>query len=61
MALVLLTGMRDGAVVSLRLKHISAERSYVFQDPREVKTKFSKFIETFFYPVGEDVAQIFKD
>ncbi len=61
MALVLLTGMRDAAVVSLKLKHISAERGYVFQDPREVKTKFSKPIETFFYPVGDDVAQIIKD
>jgi integrase/recombinase XerD len=45
MALVLLTGMRDAAVVSLKLKHISAGRCYVFQDPREVKTKFSKPIE----------------
>ena len=61
MALLLLTGMRDAAVVSLKLKHVSAERGYVFQDPREVKTKFSKPIETFFYPVGDDVAQIVKD
>jgi integrase/recombinase XerD len=58
MALLLLTGMRDAAVVSLRLKHISIERDYVFQDPREVNTKFSKPIETFFYPVGDDVADI---
>lgn len=61
MALVLLTGMRDAAVVSLKLKHIAAERGYVFQDPREVKTKFSRPIETFFFPVGDDVAQIIKD
>src|SRR3954468_4699433 len=58
MALLLLTGMRDAAVVSLKLKHISIERGHVFQDPREVNTKFSKAIETFFYPVGEDVEQI---
>jgi integrase/recombinase XerD len=61
MALLLLTGMRDAAVISLKLKHVSAERGYVFQDPREVRTKFSKPIETFFYPVGDDVAPIFKD
>ena len=61
MALLLLTGMRDAAVVSLRIKHISIERGYVFQDPREVNTKFSKPIETFFYPVGEDVAAIVND
>jgi integrase/recombinase XerD len=61
MALLLLTGMRDAAAVSLKLKHISIERSHVFQDPREVKTKFSKAIETFFFPVGDDVVEIVKD
>jgi integrase len=61
MALLLLTGMRDAAVASLKLKHISIERGYVFQDPREVDTKFSKAIETFFFPVGDDIAQIVKD
>jgi integrase len=58
MALLLLTGMRDAAIVSLKLRHISVERGYVFQDPREVKTKFSKTIETFFFPVGDDVREI---
>jgi site-specific recombinase XerD len=60
MALLLLTGMRDAAVISLKLEHVSAERGYVFQDPREVRTKCSKPIETFFLPVGEDVVQIVK-
>ena len=58
MALLLLTGMRDAAVVSLKLKHISIERSHVFQDPREVNTKFSKAIDSFFLPVGDDVREI---
>ena len=61
MALLLLTGMRDAAVVSLKLKHISIERHYVFQDPREVNTKFSKAIETYFFPVGDDVETIVKE
>jgi integrase/recombinase XerD len=39
LALLLLTAMRDAAVVGLKLKHISVERSYVFQDPREIKSK----------------------
>jgi integrase len=60
-ALLLLTAMRDTAAVSLKLKHISIERSYVFQDPREVRTKFAKAINTFFCPVGEDVAAIVRD
>lgn len=58
LALLLLTGMRDAAIVSLKLKHISIERGYVFQDSREVKTKFSKPIETFFFPVGDHVREI---
>ena len=35
LALLLLTAMRDTAVVGLKLKHISVERSHVFQDPRD--------------------------
>jgi len=58
MALLLLTGMRDAAVIGLKLRHISIERRHVFQDPREVNTKFSKAIETYFFPVGEDVVAI---
>jgi integrase len=53
LALLLLTAMRDAAVVGLKLKHISVERSHVFQDPREIKTKFRKPIETTFLPVGK--------
>lgn len=61
MALLLLTGMRDAALVTLKLKHISIERGHVFQDPRQVATKFSKPIESFFYPVGDDVGAIVRD
>ncbi len=60
MALILLTGMRDAAAASLKLKHVSMARRHVFQDPREVKTKFSKAIETFFFPVGDDVEEILR-
>ncbi len=59
MALMLLTCMRDAALISLKLKHIDVRRQRVFQDPREVKTKFSKTIETFYYPVGNDVKAVF--
>ena len=59
MALMLLTCMRDAAVVSLKLRHIDLKRKRVFQDPRQVKTKFSKTIETVFYPVGNDVEVVF--
>src|SRR5262249_49031499 len=51
----ILTGMRDSALASLRLKHIDLERALVMQDPREVKTKRRKRIDTFFFPVGSDI------
>jgi len=61
MAMLLLTGMRDAALVGLKLRHVSIERRHVFQDPRVVNTKFSKPIETFFFPVGDDVVAIVVD
>ena len=50
-ALVLLTGVRDGALASLKLKHIDLAESRLDQDAREVKTKFSKTFSTWFFPV----------
>jgi len=61
LAFTILTGMRDGAIASLKLKHIDLEHGLVKQDPREVKTKFRKRIDTFFFPVGDDIKQIVID
>lgn len=58
LAFVLLTGARDSAVASMRLKHIDLSAQSVLQDAREVKTKFSKTFTTYFFPVGEEVRQI---
>jgi len=52
-AFTLLTGARDNAVASLRLKDVDISGRLVFQDPREVRTKASKAIWTWFFPVGE--------
>lgn len=60
-AFALVTGMRDSAMATIRLKHIHLERGLVTQDPKEVKTKFSKRIDTFFFPVGDDLIQIVHD
>jgi integrase/recombinase XerD len=57
-AFTLLTGARDGAITSLRLKHIDMAEGKLVQDAREVKTKFSKTFTTYFFPVGEDVRAI---
>jgi len=48
-AFTLLSGMRDSAIISLKLSHVNFEKKLITQDPREVKTKFSKLIYTFFF------------
>jgi integrase len=60
-AFVLLTGARDSAVASFKLKHVDLPRNRVHQDAREVKTKFSKTFTTTFFPVGDDIRQIVVD
>ena len=60
-ACVLLTGVRDGALTSLKLKHVSLNQGQLDQDAREVKTKFSKTFSTWFFPVGGEARQIFED
>ncbi len=57
-AFALLTGARDSAIASMKLKHVDLAEEYVYQDAREVKTKFSKTFTTYFFPVGEDVRLI---
>lgn len=52
-AFLMLTAARDGAVSSLRLKHINMIDRCVYQDARDVRTKNSKTITTYFLPVGD--------
>jgi integrase len=57
-AFTLLTGARDSAIASLKLKHVDLIVGCVDQDAREVKTKFSKTFNTYFFPVGEEFRAI---
>ena len=57
-AIVLLTGARDGAIPSLRRKHLDLPNGRVLFDAREVRTKFSKTFSTWFFPVGDEVLLI---
>jgi integrase len=50
-AFFMLTGARDGAVASLKLKHVNVQMGHLFQDAREVKTKAAKTIHCQFFPV----------
>lgn len=61
LAFIITTGIRVNAVVSLKIKHVDLDKRLVIQDPREVNTKFSKMIHTFFFPIGEDLHQIVVD
>jgi integrase/recombinase XerD len=60
-ALALMTGARDDALASMRLKHIDLAAGVVRQEAREVRTKFSKTFPTYFLPVGDDIRAIFED
>lgn len=57
-AFTILTGARDRAIASMKLKHIDLTAGCVHQDAREVKTKFSKTFTTYFFPVGDDILEI---
>jgi integrase len=57
-AFTILTGARDSAIASMKLKHIDLIEKSIDQDAREVKTKFSKTFRTFFFPVGDEILRI---
>lgn len=50
-AFFMLTGARDGAVATLKIKHVNVETGQVFQDGREVDTKNAKTFRCQFYPI----------
>jgi hypothetical protein len=42
----------------MKLKHVDLLAGSVYQDAREVRTKFSKTFTTFFFPVGDEIRRI---
>jgi integrase len=60
-AFTILTGARDGAIASLKLRHIDIVQGRVDQDARQVKTKFSKTFTIWFFPVGDEIRRIVVD
>jgi site-specific recombinase XerD len=61
LAFTLLTGARDSAIASMKLKHVDLTVGCVHQDARDVKTKFSKTFTTYFFPVGEEIRSIVEE
>jgi integrase/recombinase XerD len=60
-AFTLLTGARDDAIASTRLKHVDLVAERLFQDGSDMRTKFGKTFPTFFFPVGDDIKAIVTD
>jgi len=60
-AFLMLTGARDGAIASLRLKHVDLVQGCIYQDARDVKTKFAKTFTAWFFPVDDAYLQTFRD
>lgn len=58
---ILLTGMRDNAAASLLLKYVRLEEELVEQRGEGMRTKYSKTIYSYFFPVGDDIQKIFVD
>ena len=56
-----LTGIRGGALISLKLKHFQRRRMLIVQDPKEVNTKFGKRINSMILPVCDEWESIFLD
>mgnify|MGYP001799728481 CR=1 FL=1 len=54
-ALLMMTGIRDDAAASLLLGHVDTDRQLIVQDPKTVRTKNSKLIESVFLPLGPEV------
>jgi len=58
-ALIILSGARDDAIASLRLKHLDLEERRLLQRPRDgVRTKASKTMAPSFFPVGADFVAV---
>lgn len=60
-AFTLLTGARDSAIASMKLKHVDIVECCIHQDAREVRTKFSKTFTTYFFPMGDEIKAILVD
>lgn len=58
-AFLILTGGRVTAIASLKLKHVFLDDERIEQHPQEVKTKYSKKIVTYFFPVGDFLKKAF--
>ena len=60
-AFLFLTGSREGAAITVRLRHVDLANKCVQFDGRSMDTKFGKSFTTSFFPFGDDVEKILRD
>ncbi|PHS24398.1 MAG: recombinase XerC [Robiginitomaculum sp.] len=60
-AFTALSGARDGAIITMQVKHIDFDKREIMQHPDEVNTKNSKLIVTWFFTVGEEIENAVRD
>jgi len=61
MALIAITGIRDGALISLKLKHFNDTEGRILQNPNEVATKNAKRIDTFLINLAPEMKMALLD
>lgn len=60
-AFAILTGARDGALASFRLKHLDMKAQSLFHDGREVNSKRRQTFTSTFFPVGPEPVAIVEE
>ncbi|WP_316861115.1 tyrosine-type recombinase/integrase [uncultured Cohaesibacter sp.] len=60
-AFTLLSGARDAAIASMKLRHVNIKQRKVFQEGRDVRTKNRKTFTSQFFPVGNDIEKLVTD
>ena len=58
MAFLFLTGSRETAAMTVRLRHVELTNRCVQFDGRQVETKNGKRFTSFFFPVGEEIEAV---
>lgn len=60
-AFLFLTGSRESAAISLRIRHVDRTNACVHFDGKTVDTKFGKSFTTAFFPIGAGAEQIVRN
>ncbi|MCQ2005699.1 tyrosine-type recombinase/integrase [Rhizobium sp. NRK18] len=60
-AMLITTGIRVKALVTLRGKHVNTHTRWINQDPREVSTKYCKHIRTYCLDLGAGLLDAIRD